>query len=173
MRITAPIVVIALAASLVLHAAPTKKQLVNYDLTGWHNLEMSQDSITASGGSPLVTSSDGKLRLSASKVVLTLVKGKDSRTISTAEAFGSVRLHAVPGQGQALDAVCQKAVIRPADQRADLIGNVTVRKAGGDSGPAELSGDTVTLYLKDGRVLATSKTAKSRLKVTPKSGEKP
>jgi lipopolysaccharide transport protein LptA len=168
MKVTAPIVVVALAASLVLHAAPAKKQLVNFDLTGWRSLEMSQDRITASGGNPLVTSSDGRLRLSASKVVLTLVRSKDSRSISTAEAFGSVRLHAVPAAGQALDAVCQKAVIRTKDQRADLIGSVKVKKSGGDSGPAELSGDTVTLYLKDGRVLATSKSANSRLKVTPK-----
>lgn len=118
----------------------------------------------------MITSDDGSLKLSAAKVTLALAKTKDKQTIATVEATGSIRLRYVQGPGQTLEAVAGKAVVRPSQQRADLIGNVVVKRwdKAKFTGPVELSGDTVTLYLKDGRVVASSNPAKSRLSASPK-----
>jgi lipopolysaccharide export system protein LptA len=164
---------ITFVVSLAVHAAPSKTN-TNYDLTGWRTLSWSSNRVVASGGSPLVKSGDGKLRLSASKIVLTMAgKEKSRQTVATAEAVGAVKIHAVPGPAQQIDAICQKAVIYPSAQRAELTGSVKVviRDRTKSSGVIELSGDTMTLYLKDGRVVATSRPSHSRLKTTPASGK--
>jgi lipopolysaccharide export system protein LptA len=136
---------------------------------------MSADLITASGGAPLATSSDGSLRLSASRIILRLTKTKGRQGISTAEAVGGVKLHALQAPGQDMDAVCDKAVINPSLHRAELTGSVRVRRwdKAKFSGPLELTGDAVTMDLKNGRVVATSHTSKSHFSATPKSGGKP
>ncbi|MDO8587490.1 MAG: hypothetical protein Q7T82_10675 [Armatimonadota bacterium] len=150
-------------------------QDATYNLVGWRTLEMTESRIVASGGAPRITSGDGKLRLSASRLVLALTKSKGRQMIATVQAVGRVKLRVVRGAGAALDATCERAVIRPSQQRAELSGNVIVKRF--DSArfarPVVLSGDTVTLYLKEGRVVATSRPSGSRFSVSPKSSGRP
>jgi lipopolysaccharide export system protein LptA len=160
------IIALVLLAALTVHSAPFKPA-GNYDLTGWTTMKLSETQVVASGGAPVVRSDDGKLRLSANQIVLNLVgKAKGSQTISTAEAVGKVIIHAVSEQGQQIDAVCEKAVIYPSAQRAELSGNVKVNQRDQKrfSGSMELTSDKVTLNLRDGRVTATSRTSRGRLR---------
>jgi lipopolysaccharide export system protein LptA len=159
-------------AGAILAAGPN----VQYDLTGWKTLEMTSGKIVASGGTPLITTTDGKIRLSASKVSLSLSggKGKGVKAITTAQATGGVKLFLKQGPGQTVEAVSQKAVIVPAQNRADLTGSVRVTQTDPKfARPLVLTGDSVTVYMKEGRIIARSAPGKSRLSATPKSGEKP
>jgi len=165
--------ILLLLVSLMAHASPAKPD-TNYDVTGWRRVEKSPDRIVVSGGAPLLTSDDGRLRLSANRMVLTMAgKEKGHQTISIAEAVGGVKIHAVSGPGQQVDAVCQKAVIHPSTQMAELTGSVKVKMIDRAkfSGAVELSGDTVSLNLKDGRAVATSGQSHSRLRTGPASGK--
>jgi lipopolysaccharide export system protein LptA len=173
MKRLGPAILLVLFASLMAHAAPVKPD-TNYDVTGWRSVEKFPNRIVVSGGAPLLTSGDGKLRVSADRMVLTLAgKDKGRQTVSIAEVVGSVKIHAVPGPEQQVDAACQKAVIHPSTQMADLAGSVKVKMIDRTkfSGAVELSGDTVTLNLKNGLVVATSRRSQGRLRTSAPSGK--
>ncbi|MDO8684680.1 MAG: LptA/OstA family protein [Armatimonadota bacterium] len=170
MRRIAIIILICCAAVLMTGVVDAAKPAIRYDLTGWRTLDMTSSRIVASGGAPVVTSSDGKLRLLAGKIVLTLTQEKNKKNITTAEAIGAVRLSIKQDANQTIQATCARAVIRPAQDRAELSGNVIVKSWDKKrySAPTTLTGDTVTLYLKDRRIVASSSPSKSSFSANPK-----
>jgi len=147
-------------------------RITKYDLTGWRTLIMESDRIVATGGSPVIASGDGSLRLVADKIVLRIGGAKERRTISTVEAVGGVRFFARRAGNETIQATCRRSVITPGENRAVFEGNVKIVSRD-RLGTSELTAGTVTLDTKTGRVTATSSPSKSRLSSTLKSGEKP
>ena len=162
-----PALVLSLAAAAL---AATGTRITKYDLTGWRTLEMRPDRITASGGAPVITSGDGKLRLSADKIILSVGGERGRKTILTAEAVGRVRFLARRTANESIVAASDKGVITPARSHATFTGNVKIISRD-PSGTSELATDTVELDMKTGRVVATSAPSKSRLSSTQKPGE--
>ena len=173
MRRTRFTILILTLAALGATAVATGKD-ATYNLVGWRTLDMTPGRIVASGGAPRISSDDGKLNLSAGRLVLTMSKAKGRETLATVEATGQVKLRAAQSQDLAMEATCRKAVVRPSEQRAELSGNVKVKSwdKARYSGPLTLSGETVTLYFREGRVVSTSPSAGGRLSVSPKSAGK-
>jgi hypothetical protein len=60
----------------------------------------------------LLTSDDGKLRLSAAKIVIKSLGAKGKQAVTTVEAVGSVALESREGPKQDTRATCARAVIR-------------------------------------------------------------
>jgi len=135
-------------------------------------VEMTPSQITATGGSPVVRSGDGRLRLSAAKVILRVKGSKAGRTVTATEATGSVSLLLRQDARQEVKATCRSAVILPAENRAVLTGDVKVSSRDA-SGATELASDSVTIYIKEQRIVATSDPKSSRLTSGWKPAEKP
>ena len=165
-------VFVSVLALLPMSGAAPARQIANYSLTGWRTLEMTPAAIVATGGSPVVKSGDGKLRVSAEKVILRVTEGRTGRTVSATEATGRVSLSLRQGAKQKVDATCRSAVILPAEDRALLKGDVKVTSRD-PSGAMELASDAVTIYLKEQRIVATSSPKRSRLTSGWKPVEKP
>ena len=163
-------VCVALAAS-VADARPAA-QMGGFDLTGWKTLEMTPGKILATGGSPTLTSKDGKLRLTASKVIVRIAEEKGRRAVTATEASGSVTLVLREAGQREVKAVCRSASIRPAENRAVLTGGVRVTSRD-SSGSQELTSDAVTIYLKEQRIVATSSPKTGRLSSGSKPRERP
>lgn len=146
-------------------AAPPQKA-TSYSLTGWRSVEMVTGTITASGGAPLLTSGDGKLRLSARKIVIRSSGAKDKQTVTSVEAMGSVSLESREGPKQDIRATCARAIIRIAENVAVLSDGVKVSGHDGERA-FSASSDVVKLHLKSQRV-ELSAPDKGSLKIGPR-----
>ena len=156
-------------------AIPAAKQGVTYDLTGWRVLEMTSGRVVASGGSPTLATDDGVIRLSGEKLTLALETTKSGRSVARAQAVGRVRLFLRQGPRQKVETTSDRAALDPARKWAELAGNVkvTTTDPARFTQPMVLTGDVVTVYLEDQRIVAKSASGRSRLSASPLPGEKP
>jgi lipopolysaccharide export system protein LptA len=164
------------------------KRIGTVDLYGWETMQISGDfrTMTVSGGSPELKTTDGRFYAKANKMIVTLVKTPKGQkrpagrsAIESAELTGNVVFSAKPEENRWIKGAGAKLTVDGADETAVLDGGgkviqVEAMDPASMDEPTVLNGEKININLKpnlgpeEWRIKALSSSTKSRLSVTPK-----